>query len=114
MEQRLDKTIIVRLTDAQRQHLDLVTGSTGVTISEVVRMGIGILTPEIVREVKISELKKQAEEMSQGKPIDRAQLPLIKPKRRYRHKKKRAGVTTTSPQNEVDKVGPFSPSSPRK
>lgn len=115
MVERFENTVIVKLTDTQKQHLDLVTGSTGVTISEVVRMGIEILTPEVVREIKISELRKQAEEMAQGKRVDRAQLPLIRPKRKYRRKKReRASVGTTDSRASEDKVdSPTSPS-PRK
>jgi hypothetical protein len=122
-QQKFDNTIIVKLTDAQRHHLDYVAGSTA-TMSEVIRMALAPLTPEIVREMKIADLKRQAEAIERaniGLPPE-LQQPLPGPfrvKRRYRKtgkyskkaKQERASVSTTGSRSDgVEVVPSFSDS----
>lgn len=130
MVEKYDNRIIIPLTDTQREHLDLVTGSTGLTLSEVVRMAIEPLTPAIVREMKIADLNRQAEAIAKqniGLPLE-LQKPLPGPfrvKRRYRksgkyttealrQKRERADVSSTGPRSEEVEDRSFSPSKPRK
>jgi hypothetical protein len=107
--EKYDKVVIVALTGAQRKHLDYVAGSTA-TMSEVIRMALAPLTPEIVREMKIADLKRQAEAIERaniGLPSELQQtLPgPFKPKRKYRKRKKQERASVSSTGSRGSEVG---------
>jgi hypothetical protein len=115
--EKYDKVVIVALTEAQRKHLDYVAGSTA-TMSEVIRMALAPLTPEIVREMKILDLKRQADEIARANvslsPDMQQTLPgPFRVKRKYkRRKRERAGAANTGPRG--NEVGSLQTSKSRK